>query len=159
MSEDNPASQAIDSAGLRIAVVAARFNQSLVDALLQRALDAIEAAGAPAAQVERVPGSNELPGAAALLARSNRFDAILALGVVIAGDTNHHNVIADSSAIALHQVSIETSLPVINGIIVAGNRAQAEDRASGPIDRGSEFALAALEMARFKKQWTTNPPS
>lgn len=157
MSQDNPDNPDIDGTGLQIAIVAARFNQSLVDALLLRASAAIESAGAPAPHIERVPGSNELPGAAVLLARSGRFDAIITLGVVIAGATNHHNIIADSSALALHQVSIETGVPAINGIIVAENRSQAEERTEGSINRGSEFALAALEMAQFKKQWTTNP--
>ncbi|PDH31194.1 MAG: 6,7-dimethyl-8-ribityllumazine synthase [Puniceicoccaceae bacterium MED-G30] len=157
MSQDNPTSQIIDGSGLHIAIVAARFNQSLVDALLQRALAAIESAGTPAPQIERVPGSNELPGAVALLAQSGRFDAIIALGVVVAGATNHHNVIADSCAYALHQVSTQNRIPVINGIIVANNREEAEERTRGAIDRGHEFAIAALEMAQFKKQWTTNP--
>ena len=158
MSEDNPVSQPIDGKGLRIAVVAARFNQSLVDTLLERTSAGIESAGA-SLQVERVPGSNELPFAAALLARSGQFDAIVTLGVIIAGATNHHNIIAESSSLALHQVSIETGLPTINGIIVAETLAQAEERTSGPINRGSEFAQAALEMAQLKNQWTTNPPS
>ncbi|MGC6454931.1 MAG: 6,7-dimethyl-8-ribityllumazine synthase [Coraliomargaritaceae bacterium] len=158
MSEDKPVIQSINGKGLRIAVVAARFNQSLVDTLLERTSAAIEAAGS-SLQVERVPGSNELPCAAALLARSGHFDAIITLGVIVAGATNHHNIIAESSSIALHQVSIETGLPMINGIIVAETRAQAEERTSGAIDRGSEFAQAALEMAQLKIQWTTNQPS
>lgn len=156
MSQDSPDRQSINAENLRIGIVAARFNQSLVDCLLERTKKAIIAAGAQTPHIERTPGSNELPCAAALLADSERFDAIIALGVVIAGATNHHNAIAQSCAIALHQIAIEKTLPVINGIIVTETKEQAEERAAGAIDRGSEFALAALEMAHLKIQWKTN---
>jgi len=155
MSLDSPSIQAIDGSGFRFAIIAARFNESLVDSLLHHACEALEAAGAPKPVVERTPGSNELPFAVSTLARSGEFDAIIAIGLVIAGATNHHNVIGDSCAIALHNIAAETEVAVINGITVVETREQAEQRAGTEINRGREFALAALEMAQFTKKWKT----
>jgi 6,7-dimethyl-8-ribityllumazine synthase len=159
MSLDGPSDTPIDGAGLRIGIAAARFNGTLVEALLARARAQLATAGAPEPEVVRVPGSSELPVAAALMAGSGRFDALLALGVVIAGATRHHEIIADSTAAAFQQLALETGVPVINGVIVTENASQAEERAAGPIDRGGEFARAALEMASLGKQWTRNTRS
>lgn len=158
MSLDSPSIQEIDGSGMRFAIVAARFNEALVDSLVENACKALEAAGAPTPVIERTPGSNELPYAVSVLAESCQFDGIIAIGLVIAGATNHHNVIGDSCANALHQIAIETQLPIINGITVVDNHEQAEERSSGKINRGREFALAALEMVQFSKQWTTQNP-
>ncbi len=158
MSFDSPSIQQIDGSEMRFAIVAARFNEALVDSLVAHACKTLEAAGAPAPVVERTPGSNELPYAASTLAKSGQFDGIIAIGLVIAGATNHHNVIGDSCAIALHQIAIDEQLPIINGITVVENQAQAEERAGEKINRGREFALAALEMVQFSKQWKTKNP-
>lgn len=155
MSLDTPSSKKIDGSGYRFAIVAARYNEALVDALVRGASATLEAAGATTPPVERVPGSAELPLAASLLAKSGEFDAIIVIGMVIAGDTNHHNVIGDSTAITLQNLSIQTGLPVINGIIVVDNKQQAEARAGTTINRGIEFAEAALEMAAYTKKWKT----
>lgn len=103
-------------------------------------------------RVERVPGSNELPVAAQLLARSGHYDVIVALGVLIRGDTIHYELIADAATQALQRVALESATPVINGVVVAENQAQAEARCRGPINRGAEFARAALEMAALKRR-------
>ena len=158
MSLDSPSQLQIDGSTFRIAIVAARFNQALVDSLLHHACKTLTAAGTPAPMIERTPGSNELPYAVATLARTEEFDAIIAIGLVIAGATNHHNVIGDSCATALHQISIDQQVPVINGITVVETHEQAEQRAGTQIDRGREFALAALEMAQFQSKWTTKHP-
>jgi 6,7-dimethyl-8-ribityllumazine synthase len=138
---------------MRIGIVAARFNAGLVDALAERAAATLVAAGVPAAAVEtvRVPGSHEIPWAVQQLAASGRFDAVIGLGVLIAGDTNHHEMVGDAVAAALMRVSLDTRVPVINGVIVVNTLAQAEARATGPINRGREFAAAALEMAALKQ--------
>ena len=107
-------------------------------------------------RVERVPGAAELPFAAATLAKHSSFDAIICIGVVIAGDTNHHEIIGDSTAAALLDLSIAKKVPVINGILVVNNLSQAQARAGDEINRGKEFAQAALEMAQFTKKWKTN---
>jgi len=155
MSLDAPDPNKIDGSGYHIAIVAARFNETLVNALIERACAALEASGASATTVERVPGSAELPYAASTLADVGNFDAIIVLGVVIAGDTDHHRIIGDSTALALQQLAIMKSVPIINGILVVNDRDQAEARCSGDINRGAEFAASALEMAQYKRKWTT----
>ncbi len=155
MSLDIPSIQEIDGSGLRIAVIASRYNEALVDSLVAHARATIEAAGAETPLIERVPGAAELPFAAATLAENEDFDAIICIGVVIAGDTNHHEIIGDSTADALLNLSIERKVPVINGILVVNNRTQAEARAGEEINRGKELAQAALEMAAFTKKWKT----
>lgn len=155
MSRDAPSFSPIDGTRYRFAIVAASYNPALVEALVQQAVACLEASGAAAPTIERVPGSAELPFAASLLAASRRFDAILAIGVVIAGDTNHHNLIGHSTALALQDLSLRTGIPIINGILVVENQAQAEARASGQINRGKEFAEAALSMAQLNQKWKT----
>jgi 6,7-dimethyl-8-ribityllumazine synthase len=153
MSLDAPSPLTISGAGFRFGIVAARFNAVLVDALVARAQARLVSAGVPAASIEtvRVPGSHEVPWAAQQLAASGRFDAVIALGVLIAGDTNHHEMVGDAVAAALMRVSLDTRIPVINGVIVVNNMAQAEARTTGSMDRGSEFASAALEMGALRK--------
>lgn len=155
MSLDTPSPIEINAAGLRFGIVAARYNEALVDALIRHATAELTQAGAAAPCIERVPGSAELPLAAALMARHSQFDAIIVIGVVIAGDTNHHTIIGDSTAIALQNLSLELQTPIINGILIVEELAQAQARAGETINRGKEFAQAALEMAQFTKKWTT----
>ncbi|MGJ8653899.1 MAG: 6,7-dimethyl-8-ribityllumazine synthase [Opitutaceae bacterium] len=155
MSLDIPSIQEVDGSGMRFAVIASRYNEALVDSLVRHACATIEAAGADTPTIERVPGAAELPFAAATLANHTNFDAIIVIGVVIAGDTNHHEIIGDSTATALLDLSIAQKVPVINGILVVNNLAQAEARAGEAINRGKEFAQAALEMAQFTKKWKT----
>ncbi len=155
MSLDIPSIQQIDGSGMRFAIVASRYNEALVDSLVRHASATIRAAGADTPLIERVPGAAELPFAAATMAEHSKFDAIICIGVVIAGDTNHHEIIGDSTAGALLDLSISQKLPLINGILVVNNLAQAEARAGEEINRGKEFAQAALEMAQFTKKWKT----
>ncbi|NCG09105.1 MAG: 6,7-dimethyl-8-ribityllumazine synthase [Verrucomicrobia bacterium] len=155
MSQDNPSELEINGEDLRVGIAAARFNEAYVDALLENATHSLTQFKAPVPEIIRVPGSNELPYAANLLASSGKLDVVITLGLVLAGETQHHHHIANSTATALHQVSIETGVPVINGIIVVENTEQAEDRCQGSLNRGHEFAKAALEMARLKSQWKT----
>lgn len=156
MSLDQPDSLDFNGNGLRLGIIAARFNRRLVDAMLNNCLKTWEEAGVRSQDVEilRVPGSNELPYAAAMLAKSLLFDAIVVLGLVLAGETPHHEVIADSTGQALQRIGLDTEVPVINGIVVVHTEAQAEARAVGEINRGREFGLAALEMGLLKRQLT-----
>lgn len=153
MSFTPPPFTPVDGADLSFGLVAARYNLELVDGLLAHACDVLREAGVTdeAVEIVRVPGSNEVPVAAQMLASSGRFDACLGLGVLIRGDTLHYELIATASAQALQQVALETLIPVINGIVVAESQAQAVERCLGPVNRGAEFARAALEMARLRK--------
>lgn len=152
MSLDAPKSAVIDGSSFRLGVVAARFNPELVDALLDTVLRELAAAGVKRRHIEvlRVPGSHEVPVAAQWLARA-RTDAVIALGVLIKGGTAHHAIVADGVTHALQRVALDTGVPVINGVIVVENRKQAEERSRGRINRGAEFAQAALAMAALRR--------
>ncbi len=153
MSLDAPNSTPIRGAGLRFGVVAARFNERLTDGLLQRVQETLAAAGVREGDVLvlRVPGSHEVPWAAHELAAAGAFDCVVALGVLIGGDTNHHEMVGQSVSQALQTVAVQTRVPVINGVIVTATLAQAKARCVGRIDRGVEFAHAALEMAALRR--------
>ena len=155
MSFDSPDNLKIDGRNLQIAIIAARYNGMLVDSLLKHVMANLALADAQNPIIERVPGSAELPYAASMLADQMRCDAIIVLGVVIAGNTRHHDIIGESTALALQEISIRQKIPVINGILVVNTTEQAQERIDGTINRGKEFALAALEMAQFKKKWKT----
>lgn len=156
MSLTAPTSTGVSGAGLRFGIAAARFNQPLVDALLERVvagLNAADVAGADIAVV-RVPGSHEVPWAALALAAGGECDAVIGLGVLIAGDTNHHEMVGASVSHALQQVALDTAVPVINGVLVVNTTQQARARCHGKINRGAEFAAAALEMAALKRKFS-----
>ena len=153
MSLDAPNLRPIDGRDCRFAVIAASYNRRMVDALVEHAVATLEAAGAPAPSLDRVPGSAELPYAASLIAATGEVDAIIVIGVVIAGDTSHHQIIGDSTATALQNLGLQCGLPIINGILVVENQEQAEARAGETLNRGKEFAEAALAMAQFRKKW------
>ena len=153
MSRHSPLPEQVDASGFKIAIAAARFNGPLVEALLERVRKGLARAGVMdrGVTVVRVPGSNELPLAARLLADRLRPDAVVALGVLIRGGTIHYELISAAASNGLQDVALSTRVPVINGIIVAENAAQARARCAGRLDRGSEFASAAVSMAALKR--------
>jgi 6,7-dimethyl-8-ribityllumazine synthase len=154
MSRDSSVPTAVDASGFRVAIAAARFNEQLVDSLLERVLAGLSAAGVKDRNIDivRVPGSNELPLAARLLVDNGKPDAVIALGVIIRGGTMHFELIATASTNGLMDVSLSSRVPVINGVVVAENDAQARARCSGRIDRGAEFAAAAIAMAALRRR-------
>jgi 6,7-dimethyl-8-ribityllumazine synthase len=156
MSLAAPQELKIDGAGFSVGIVAARYNHTLVDALLHQVFERLQAAGVKEKKIRvyRVPGANELPSAAQWLATATKPDAIVALGVVIRGDTKHYELVAEASAQGLMRVSLDARTPVINGVIIAENQKQAEDRCLGKINRGAELARAALEMAELKRRFS-----
>lgn len=156
MSLDSPTPQSIDGSSFRIGIVAARFNARLVDGLLGRAIAGLQAANVSDANIGsvRVPGSHEVPWAAQTLATGGQYDCVIALGVLIGGDTNHHELVGESVSHALQRVALTTGVPVINGVIVVNTIEQAEERCLGKIERGGEFAAAALEMAALKRKFS-----
>ena len=144
-----------DATGLRFGLVAARFNEAYVQRLVQGALDVLRARGAADADLELawVPGSYELPLAARWLAERGQRDAILAFGVVIRGETEHFRLVADAASNGLLRVTLDTGVPVLNGVLAAYDAAQAEARCGGAVgNRGSEIALAAVQMARLRAE-------
>lgn len=153
MSLSAPTPATIDGAPFGVGIVAARFNASLVDVLLERVRGTLRAAGVKEERVKvlRVPGSHEVPVAALWLAGEAENDVVIGLGVLIGGDTNHHEMVGQSVSHALQEVALSTGTPVINGVIVTANQAQAEARTTGAINRGEEFARAALAMAALRR--------
>ncbi len=156
MSLSAPQALAINGAPFTIGIAAARFNPTLVDGLLHQVYEHLRNAGVKEKniQIARVPGSNELPSAVQLLGAKHKPDALVALGVLIRGDTLHYELIADSATQGLQRVALDSKTPVINGVVVAENQKQAEDRCLGKINRGAEFARAALEMADLKRRFS-----
>ena len=144
-----------DAGGLSFALVAARFNGDIVERLVSAALAALRGRGAApeAIEVWWVPGAYELPLAARWAAESRRFDAVLAFGCVIRGETEHFRLVADASSEGLMRAMLDTGVPVVNGVLAAYDSAQAEARAGGVLgNRGAEVALAAVAMARLRRR-------
>jgi 6,7-dimethyl-8-ribityllumazine synthase len=153
MSLSAPQSAAISGAPFKVGIAAARYNEQFVGALLDQAVAVLRKMGVKEKNltVVRVPGSNELPAAIQLLAKRRRPDVLMALGVLIRGDTIHYELIAEAVTHALQRVALDSRRPVINAVVVAENEAQAAQRSQGKIDRGAEFARAALAMAALRK--------
>jgi len=138
----------LDGAGLRIAIVASRYNEPIVTRLLEGVADQLERLGVKSSDVVHagVPGALEIPLALQWLAQSARFDALVAVGVVIRGETYHFEVVANESARGVMDVALEYGLPVANAILTAESEAQAEAR----LDKGAEAVRVAVEMARLR---------
>jgi 6,7-dimethyl-8-ribityllumazine synthase len=130
--------------------VVARFNSDVTEGLLRGALATLAEAGVGDAQITvvRVPGAFEIPLTALRLAESRRFDAVIALGCLIKGDTMHFEYIASAVSHAIMQVSTATRVPVAFGVLTTLTDEQAVERAlEGPGNKGREAASAAIEMA------------
>jgi 6,7-dimethyl-8-ribityllumazine synthase len=140
---------------LRIALVASRFNQSVVERLVAGAVEALTALGAHPAALElvRVPGAFDLPPVVRRIAESRRCDAIVALGAVIRGDTPHFDYVAGECAAGLARIASETGVPVAFGVLTTDTEQQALDRAGGAEgNRGADAARAAVELANLMRR-------
>jgi len=139
--------------GLRVALIASRFNDEIVEGLLRGALDCLARHGAAddAVVIYRVPGAFEIPTLAAMLLEARgAFDALIALGCLLRGDTPHFELIAAQVTSDLSRVAIEARLPVAFGVITCNTLEQAVERSSpGSGNKGWEAALAAIEMANL----------
>jgi 6,7-dimethyl-8-ribityllumazine synthase len=137
--------------GLKVALLTSSFNAAIVDGLLTGARQALSEMGVAAADITviDVPGAFELPLAAQAAARSKRFDAIVALGAVVRGETDHYQHIARETASGLAAVARETGVPVGFGVLTVTDEKQAIGRARpGPNNKGGEAARAAVTMVR-----------
>jgi len=148
-----------DGRGLRVALLRARFNPAVVDGLVEGALVCLEEMGAARAGIDvlDVPGSFELPLAAQAAARSGRYDAVVALGAVIKGETDHYEHVARAATMGLSSVALETGVPVGFGVLTVAAEEQALKRAApGAENKGAEAARAAVAMVhlleRLKKK-------
>jgi 6,7-dimethyl-8-ribityllumazine synthase len=130
---------------MRVGIVASRFNEEISGELLKRAHDEARKLGVEA-QVVRVPGALEIPLALQWMAQSGRYDALVAVGAVIRGDTYHFEVVANESARGLSEVAIESGLPIANAILTLNKESEAKER----LDKGAEGVRVAVEMAKLK---------
>ena len=141
--------------GLKIALMVSRFNSSITEKLLQGARSTLLESGvAPEdCPVFSVPGALELPLLALKLAHSGRFDALVALGAVIQGETAHFEAVCRESQAGLMRVSLETGIPIGFGILTTYNETQARERVGGGHGhKGVDAACSALEMANLFKE-------
>ena len=130
---------------MRLGIVASRFNETICGKLVDGARAEARKLKAECTVIS-VPGALEIPIALQWMAQSGRFDALVALGAVIRGDTYHFDVVANESARGVMDVMLECGVPVANGILTTDDEAQAEAR----IEKGAEAVRVALEMARLK---------
>lgn len=145
----------LDSRGLKIAILVARFNSFVTDRLLEGALDALSRTGCASEDIDivRVPGSWELPVAARELAQQKRHDALICLGAVIRGDTPHFDYVAGAAANGLAQIPAQTGIPLAFGVLTTLTVEQAVDRAGAKSgNKGFDAAMTAIEMARLMQK-------
>ena len=136
--------------GLRIAIVAARFNHFVVDKLVAGAVETFTQAGISAQDLDivRVPGAFEIPLTARKLAASHNYDAVITLGAVIRGGTPHFDYVAGECARGVSEAARDSGVPVIFGVLTCDTLEQATERSGGAHgNKGADSALAAIEMA------------
>ena len=138
----------IDGRDLRIAIVQARFNAAITDKLAQQCLAELQALGVTPKHIRHVtvPGALEIAIALNALAESEDYDALIALGCIIRGETYHFELVANESAAALTRVALDHETPIANAILTVENEAQAWARAA---DKGRDAARVAVEMANL----------
>ena len=141
----------VEGKGLRIGIVVSRFNPEGGEALLAACTAALKKHGvlAPDIRVITVPGALEVPLALQKMANTGNYDALIALGAVIRGETYHFEIVANESAGGITTVALDTGVPVANGILTTDNDDQAAVRVS---QKGADCAAAAIEMANLLKK-------
>ena len=137
---------------MRLGIVASRFNDALASKLLERAQREAKKLGAQSSVVS-VPGALEIPVALQWMAQSGHFDALVAIGAVIRGETYHFEVVANESARGIMEVALESGLPIANGILTTEDEAQAEAR----LEKGAEAVRVAVEMAKLRAALRKQP--
>lgn len=135
----------LDGAGLRVGIAVSTFNATITEALLSGALGVLERAGVEACTVVRVPGALEIGPAIARLAEGH--DAVIAIGAVIEGETDHYEHVATEASSAITRVALASGVPVTNAVLTVRKVQHARDRAlPGPGNKGAEAAEAAIRM-------------
>ena len=140
--------QRLDGQKLSIGIVQARFNEDITDALAAACRAELIAIGVPADRIGHVtvPGALEVPIALQAMAASRRYDALVALGCIIRGETYHFELVANESGAAVTRVSLDAKLPIANAILTTENLAQARAR---QVEKGRDAARVAVEMANL----------
>jgi len=141
----------LDGKGVRIGIVVSRFNPEVGEALLAACTAALTKHGVLASDIRviTVPGALEAPLALQKMANTGKYDALIALGAVIRGETYHFEIVANESAGGIITVALDTGVPVANGILTTDDESQAAARVS---QKGADCAAAAIEMANLLKR-------
>jgi 6,7-dimethyl-8-ribityllumazine synthase len=145
----------MQAVGLRFGIVVSRFNSFITERLLQGALDALERSGATNSDVDvaHVPGSFELPSTAKKLAETGRYDAIIAIGCILRGETAHYDYVCSETARGLQLAQMDTGVPVMFCVLTCDTLEQAIDRAGlKGGNKGFEAGLGAIEMAHLSQK-------
>src|SRR5580698_4976225 len=145
----------LSAAGLRFGIVVSRFNSFITERLLAAAVDALERAGAASQDVDvvRVPGSFELPLTAKKLAMTGRYDALIAIGCVIRGETSHYDYVCSETARGLQLAQMDSGVPIMFCVLTCDTVEQAIDRAGlKGGNKGFEAGLAAIELAQLSRK-------
>lgn len=148
----------LTAAGVRFGIVVARFNELVTKELLHGAEDAVHRHGGDGTvDVAWVPGAFEIPVVAQHMAQSGRYDAVICLGALIRGATSHYDHLASSVTGALQSISVQTGIPVINGVLTVESIEQALERAGTKAgNKGYDAAVTAMEMVSVLRQLGTN---
>lgn len=150
MGKYAPTDTELDAAGMRVAVVAGRFNAHITERLLEGAVEELAGLGGEAPAVHWVPGAFEIPLVAKRLAVCADVDAVVCLGAVVRGETAHFEYVAGPCAANIAQVALDTGIPVIFGVLTTNDEEQALDRAGGRDgNKGAEAARTAVEMVQL----------
>ncbi len=145
----------LSAAGLRFAIVVSRFNSFITERLLQGAVDALERAGASSKHIDvaHVPGSFELPLTAKKLATTGKYDALIAIGCIIRGETAHYDYVCSETARGLQLAQMDTGIPIMFCVLTCDTLEQAVDRAGlKGGNKGFEAGLGAIEMAQLSRK-------
>jgi 6,7-dimethyl-8-ribityllumazine synthase len=145
----------LSAEGMRFGVVVSRFNSFITERLLQGALDALERGGAGGKDVDvvHVPGSFELPLAAKKLATTGRYDALIAIGCILRGETAHYDYVCSETARGLQLAQMDTGVPVMFCVLTCDTLEQAIDRAGlKGGNKGFEAGLSAIEMGQLSRK-------
>ncbi|MGZ5268757.1 MAG: 6,7-dimethyl-8-ribityllumazine synthase [Caldimonas sp.] len=143
----------LDGRELHVGIVQARFNSQITERIAVACRAELAALGVAAGAIRtvQVPGALELGVALAALAQSDEFDALIAIGCVIRGETYHFELVANESGAAVTRVSLDHDVPIANAVLTCENEAQAAERAD---DKGRDAARVAVEMANLLDDWT-----
>jgi len=146
---------ALSAAGFRFGIVVSRFNSFIAERLLTAAVDALERGGADSNDVDvmHVPGAFELPLAAKKMAATSKYDALIAIGCVLRGETTHYDYVCSETARGLQLAQMDTGIPIIFCVLTCDTLEQAIDRAGlKGGNKGFEAGLAAIEMAQLSRK-------
>lgn len=153
MQPKSKSAKKIDGTNLNIAIVQSKYNGEYGDDLLFNTVETLKKNGVKKIRIEKVPGALELPFAVKQLCTEKKFDAIIALGIIIKGDTYHFELVCNECYRGLMGISCNYDTPIIFGVISAYNSKQVADRCNPKKhNKGEEFAIAAIDMALLNKK-------